>query len=156
MLVAIRRYIPEFSTVDTTSILSGLEELKDDDKYTPSSEKDLITITKRFFTWLYELGEAAEGLKPEKIRKIKAGSINVTKTAEDIITPDQVEGIFKNVSTTRNRAMIELLYESTGRAGEIATLTWGKVTFYQNYASVRLDGKTGKPGRHPYIHLILH
>lgn len=149
MLVAIRRYIPEFSKVTTSSIFSGLEALKAEGKYTPSSEKDLITITKRFFLWLSESGEAAEGLKPEKVRKIKAGSINVTKTAEDIITPEQVEALFKNVSSTRNRAMIELLYESAGRAGEIATMTWGQVTFYPNYASVRLDGKTGKTRQAP-------
>lgn len=149
MLVAIRRYIPEFSSVTTSSIFSGLEALKAEGKYTPSSEKDLITITKRFFLWLHESGEASEGLKPEKIRKIKAGSISITKTADDIITPDQVEALFKNVTSTRNRAMIELLYESAGRAGEIATLTWGQITFYQNYASVRLDGKTGKTRQAP-------
>jgi site-specific recombinase XerD len=149
LLVVIRRFIPEFSTVTTSSIFSGLEALKAEGKYTQSTEKDLISITKRFFIWLNESGEASEGLKLEKVRKIKAGSITVTKTAEDIITPDQVEAICKNVSTTRNRAMVELLYESAGRAGEIATLTWGQITFYQNYASMRLDGKTGKTRQAP-------
>ena len=143
-LVGIRRYIPEYSKADTLSVFSGLEQLKADGKYSKSTLKDLITICKRFLLWLDESGEASEKLKPEKLRKIKAGTITVTKTADDILSPDQVEALFKAVSNTRNRAMVELLYESAGRAGEIATMAWGQIEFRQNYASVRLDGKTGK------------
>lgn len=143
-IIGWKKYIPEFSSADTSAIYAGLETLKSDNNYTDSTKKDYITILKRFLLWLYDAGETSPGLKPEKIRKINAGSIKVTKTADDILTPEQIDAIFKQVSNTRNRAMIELLYESAGRAGEIATMTWGQVTFYPNYASVRLDGKTGK------------
>jgi len=143
-LIGMRRYIPEFSSATTSDVFTGLENLKAEERYTDSTKKDFITILKRFLLWLEESGEASPGLKIEKIRKIKAGSISVTKTADDILTPGQIDSMFRAVTNTRNRAMLELLYESGGRAGEIATLTWGQITFYSNYASVRLDSKTRK------------
>lgn len=143
-LIGWKKYLPEFSQVDTVILYSGLEALKSDNNYTDSTKKDYITILKRFLLWLNESGDTSPGLKMEKLRKVNAGSIQVTKTADDILEPDQIDLLFKHVSSTRNRAMLELLYESGGRAGEIATMRWGQITFYQNYASVRLDGKTGK------------
>jgi site-specific recombinase XerD len=148
-LVGLRKWIPEFSSVDTSTLFSGIERLKAESGYTEITQGDVIKLAKRFFIWLNESGEAHEGLKPEKLRKIKAKTLAVTKTAEDIISPAEMEKLFRYVSTTRNRAMVELLYESAGRAGEIATMTWGQVIFYQNYASVRLDGKTGKTRQAP-------
>ena len=148
-LVGIRKWLPEFSQVDTSAVFSGIERLKAESGYTEITQGDMIKLCKRFLLWLYDSGEAAPGLKPEKLRKIKAKTVSATKTAEDILTPDQVEALFKQVSNTRNRAMLELLYESAGRAGEIATLVWGQITFYQNYAAVRLDGKTGKTRQAP-------
>ena len=143
-IIGWKKYLPEFSQVDTVILYSGLEALKSDNNYTDSTKKDYITVLKRFLLWLDESGDTSPGLKIEKLRKVNAGSIKVTKTAEDILSPEQIEALFKAVSSTRNRAMLEILYESAGRAGEIATMTWGQITFYQNYASVRLDGKTGK------------
>jgi len=143
-LVGMRRYFPEYQTVETSEAFNGIEQLKAEDGYTDVTKADMIKLCKRFLLWLHESGEAADGLNPEKIRKIKARQPTVTKTAEDILSIEQIENLFKNVSTTKNRAMVELLYESAGRAGEIATLKWGQVTFYENHASVRLDGKTGK------------
>lgn len=143
-LVGLRKYLPEFSTINTSILFNGIERLKTEARYTEITQSDMIKLAKRFLLWLSESGEVAEGLKPEKLRKIKAKTVTATKTAEDILSPDQIEALFKNVTTTRNRAMIELLYESAGRAGEIATMTWGQVTFHQNYASVQVDGKTGK------------
>lgn len=148
-LVGLRKYLPEFSSVDTSAVFSGIERLKAESGYTDITQGDMIKLAKRFLIWLYESGEASEALKPEKLRKIQAKTVSATKTAEDILSPEQIDALFKNVSSTRNRAMIELLYESAGRAGEIATLTWGQITFYQNYASVRLDGKTGKTRQAP-------
>nr|WP_319539432.1 tyrosine-type recombinase/integrase [uncultured Methanospirillum sp.] len=156
-LVGLRKYIPEFSSVDTSSVFSGIERLKAEGNYTVTTQGDLIKLCKRFLLWLQESGESSDGLKIEKLKKIKAKTVASTKTADDILSPDQIEALFSCVTTTKNRAMIELLYESAGRAGEIATLTWGQVTFYQNYASVRLDGKTGKTRQAPLYtsHIVL-
>ena len=143
-LVGLRKYLPEYSKADTSAVFSGLEKLKAESGYTEITQSDVIKLCKRFLLWLHESGEASEGLKPEKLMKIKAKTMTVTKTAEDILSPEQMEDMFRSVSNTRNRAMIELLYESLGRAGEIATIKWGQIEFRQTYASVRLDGKTGK------------
>lgn len=143
-LIGLRKYLPEFSQVDTPAVFTGIERLKAESGYTEITQGDVIKLCKRFLLWLNESGEGSPGLNPEKLRKIRAKTVSATKTAEDILTPDQVDGLFRQVSNTRNRAMLELLYESAGRAGEVATMVWGQVTFYQNYASVRLDGKTGK------------
>lgn len=98
-----------------------------------------------------------QGTETWKTSKNKGKNPNGNKTAEDIISPKEMEKLFKYVPTTRNRAMIELLYESAGWAGEIATMTWGQVTFYPNYASIRLDGKTGKTRQAPLYstHVVL-
>lgn len=156
-LIGLRKYLPEFSQVDTSTVFTGIERLKAESGFTEITQGDVIKLCKRFLLWLHESGEGSPGLNPEKLRKIRAKTVSATKTAEDILSPDQVDELFRQVSSTRNRAMLELLYESAGRAGEVATMTWGQVTFYQNYASVRLDGKTGKTRTVPLYssHIIL-
>ncbi len=143
-LVVLREYLPEYITVDNISVISGIERIKTESGYTAITQADYIKLAKRFLLWMAESGYASPSLNTEKLRKIKASIEMVTKTADDILSPQEVESLFKSVTNTRDRAFLEILYESAARAGEIATITWGQVTFYQNYASITVSGKTGK------------
>ena len=67
-IIGWKKYLPEFSQVDTVILYSGLEALKSDNNYTDSTKKDYITVLKRFLLWLDESGDTSPGLKIEKFK----------------------------------------------------------------------------------------
>ena len=156
-LVGMRKWVPEFSSISTGVLFSCIEEFKASSKYKENTKAVLIKTLKRFLFWLHESGQASPNLNIDKLNKIKSKLALITKTHEDILTPAEVDAIFKAATTTRNRAILELLYESAGRIGEIATMRWEQVKFYSTYASVQISGKTGKPRSVPLYtsHIML-
>ena len=143
-LIGMRKWLPPFVEITTSVLFAGIEDYKNNSGYKDNTQGDMIKILKRFLIWLVESEEANPGLNIAKIGKIKAKTVTKTKTAEDVLTKTEVDAIFKAASSTRNRAILELLYESAGRIGEICTLQWSQITFYNTHASVHLSGKTGK------------
>ena len=143
-LIGMRKWFPPFVEITTPVLFAGIEDFKNNSGYKANTQGDMIKILKRFLTWLGESGEANPELNIAKLGKIKAKTVSKTKTVEDVLTKAEVDAIFKSASSTRNRAIIELLYESAGRIGEICTLRWSQVVFHKTHASVHLSGKTGK------------
>jgi integrase/recombinase XerD len=61
----------------------------------------------------------------------------------EILSPEEVRGLLAACESLRNRALIHVLYESGGRAGEILNLRVGDVEFDRLGATVVVRGKTG-------------
>ncbi len=69
----------------------------------------------------------------------------MTKLPGDLLTPDEINEMLKKCTSTRDRALISVLYESGCRVGELGRLTW-KDAVFDEYG-VRLyihDKKTNK------------
>ena len=88
--------------------------------------------------------EPAYGEK--KILQIKRPeAVIMTKTVSDLLTEPEIRQILTACKTSRDRALISVLYEGGLRIGEIGQLIWEKITFDEHGLVINLDFKTGKP-----------
>lgn len=67
-----------------------------------------------------------------------------TVTVEDLYTKDELSAIFKACNSIRDRAMLEVLYESAVRASELLSMTKENIQFNDNNTAIIIvKGKTG-------------
>jgi len=146
-----RRFLPEYRTMTMTDLYGGITRLSNgegnDGNLTLSKNYvyDHVTIGKSFWFWLIDEGHN-KNLNDKKIRAIKRPSrLVMTKKAGDLLTEQDVRQILVACKTSRDKALIGLLYEAGMRIGEIGSLKWDQVKFDEYGLSVNVDFKTGKP-----------
>lgn len=117
----------------------------------PNTIHDYMAFMKRFFLWLID--EKHTDLPRSKVEKIKPIKPDkVTKTAEDLLTEQQVQDMINTCTTSRDRAIIATLYEGAFRIGEIGMMEWQDIDFSdKHFLTVRTDFKTGNE-RHIPLH----
>jgi site-specific recombinase XerD len=151
ILVSWRRFIPEYKTLTMDQVYGGLNQLSTGN--TKEKQLDLsknyiydhITILKPFLIWLIDEKHNTE-LNEKKVSQIKRPqAVIMTKTVSDLLTEPEIRQILTACKTSRDRALISVLYEGGLRIGEIGQLIWEKVTFDEHGLIINLDFKTGKP-----------
>ena len=147
-LVKFKDYIQDYSTCTTQDIFISIEHYRTMSGHSPANQNMTLGIYKRFLLWLCE-SEYNTTLNPTKISKLSLKKPAPLKTAEDILTPQELEALYDATKTPRDRALLEVLYESMGRIGEVAMLKWGSLTFHDNYITVALESKTDYPRKVP-------
>jgi site-specific recombinase XerD len=147
-LLNFKEYIQDYRTCNTEDIFISIEQYRSSSDHAESYQKVLLSIYKRFLLWLYE-SEYNTTLNPTKLLKISVKTKPVLKTADDILTPTELQLLFEATKSLRDRALLEVLYESMGRIGEVATLKWRQITFHNTHATITLDSKTGIPRKVP-------
>lgn len=152
-----RRFIPKpFRDHTITDIHEGISDLltkKSPDGKTLSQNTlyDTVSIFKPFYSWMIDEGYTS--IPEKKLRAIKRPPIDkMTKTADDLLSPDEIGAIISACTNSRDRALIHVLYEGGFRIGEIGHLRWGDIKFDDGGAVVNVDFKTGKPR---YIRLVM-
>lgn len=63
---------------------------------------------------------------------------------DKVVTPDEYEALMGATDHPRLRALLATLYESAARPGEVLGLRVRDVTFKEQYAQIRVSGKTGE------------
>jgi site-specific recombinase XerD len=76
-----------------------------------------------------------------------------TKSADKLLAPDEIEALLCACQTSRDRALIALLYESGCRIGELARLTWSRVRFDTYGVIVTVDDTKCHTQR--YVRLVM-
>lgn len=151
-----RQFIGPFAENTAADLLDGINALRGATSqrgtpYKQNTVRDYITILKQFYKWLIENGYS--DIPFEKIRKIKIPTKDrMTKTAADLLAPEEVERIVGACHSVRDRALVTTLYEGGFRAGEIGTLTWGSLVFDEHGVVVNVNFKTNRPR---YIRLVM-
>ena len=79
---------------------------------------------KRFIKWKYK---NTDMLEPLRIQKSLVDRSKVNKST--LLTPSELQAIFKACDNFRDQAIVTLLEESAGRPEEIRNLTWDKISF---------------------------
>lgn len=136
-------------------VYRGIEYLKmhDSRRGLPHSKNfisDTVAIIKPFYLWMIENGYSV--MKEKDIQKIKRPRRDLmTKTAADILTEDEIKRMVTACQSSRDRAILMMLYDGGFRIGELGTLTWGQVKFDDYGCVVNTDEKTGKPR---YVRLL--
>jgi integrase len=85
---------------------------------------------------------------PEKVRFISLTKKKATRVGrEDLFTEEELKRLFRNFSSTRDRAFTMVLYESAGRPGEILNLSIADFTSNEKGDFVYLEGLKQTPDR---------
>jgi integrase len=75
----------------------------------------------------------------------------MTKTASQMITPEEIQRLYKASYRSYDRAMITFIYEGGLRIGEAAAMKWNDLTFNKNGIVVNVNFKTNIPRYVPII-----
>lgn len=152
-----RKFIPKpFRDHTIADLYEGTEQLisrklPDGTDISKNTVSDTVAIFKPFYAWMIEEGYSS--IPEKKLKAIKRPPIDrMTKTADDILSPTEVEAILNACTSSRDRALLHMLYEGGFRVGEIGQLRWRDIKFDENGAVINVDFKTGKPR---YIRLVM-
>jgi site-specific recombinase XerD len=153
-----RQFIGPFRQNNMGDLYDGIDRLKQAKKpdgqprYTQNTQGDYVKALKRFYLWLIDEEYASPLIKRLKVQNIQAPSPNtMTKTAEMMLTPDEVGRIIGAAHSLRDKALIALLYEGGLRIGEIGDLKWEAVKFSDWNVAVNVNAKTEKPRFIPVV-----
>jgi len=92
-------------------------------------------------------------LPEKKVKAIKTPRKDtITKTASQLLTPEEVKVLIKASRSSRDRAMIMTLYEGGFRPGEVCQLKWRDMKSDPNGIAVNVNFKTGITR---YIRLVM-
>ena len=154
-LVTWRGFIGPFQANTISDLYLGVEKLREARQdngapYKQNTRRDFLLILKRFYRWLTANGFSF--VSPDKINQIKApASDRMTKTAQMMLTEEEIRAMIEVCQSSRDRAIISTLYEGGFRCEEIGRLTWAQIKFDEYGAIINVDEKTGRPR---YIRLV--
>jgi len=156
-IVGLRRFLPPFAGATAGDLYTAVNQIRaatgDDGAplFKQNTISDMIRFLRRFYLWMIENGYSA--IPEAKVKKIKPPAYQrMTKTAEEILTEDEIRAMLEAARTPKDRALLAILYESGCRIGELGTLTWGQVKFTNWNVTLNVNGKTKKPR---YIPLVI-
>ncbi len=108
-------------------------------KYSEWSKKDFKVAIKCFYKWL---GGGED--YPASVKWIKASVRNAKhKLPEELLTEEEVKALSEQAEHPRDKAFVQMLYESGCRIAELLTLRIRNVSFDDYGAILRVSGKTG-------------
>ena len=158
-LLSWRKFVPPFRQNAITDIYKGIDALKNgtqkgsgnsSEHYSKNFVYDTVTIIKPFYIWMIEA--AYSPLKEKDILALKRPKRDLmTKTVADILTEEEIKKMVQACESTRDRAILMMLYDGGFRIGELGKLTWGQILFDTYGAVINVDEKTGKPR---YVRLL--
>ena len=155
-LVGWRRFIGQFDKNDMAAIYAGIAALKNGwsirgRPFKQNTISDHILIIKQFYLWL--IANEFVSIPEKKIRSLKVPTHDtMTKVAADLLTTDEITEIIKTCTTSRDRAIVMMLYEGGFRIGEIGSMKWGDLRFDDHGIVVNVNFKTRRPR---YIRLVM-
>jgi len=153
-LVSLRQFIGPYAENSIYDLYRGIEALRnhrvDGHPYRQNTMRDFLNFLKRFYLWLIE--NDLSRVPRDKVKQIKVPRTDkMTKTAEQLLTEDHVLAMIGVCQSSRDRAIVSLLYEGGFRVKEVGELTWEQVLFDNYGVVVNVDVKTEKPR---YVRLI--
>lgn len=134
-----RNFGKPFAKVTKKDLLElvGKVETSDLKAWTKADRKILI---KRFFKWFKGNDEDY----PDEVRWIKCHvKERLVKLPEELISEDEIKRMADAATKPRDKAMIQVLYESGCRIMELLTIQLKNVEFDDFGAIIRVTGKTG-------------
>ena len=157
ILVHWREFIGEYRKNTIGDLHAGINQIQlardvqGKHRYAKNTLCDYIGFLKRFYLWLIDNKYSI--IEERKINKIQVPTAPLmTKTAEMLVSKEEVLNMISACRNSRDRAFISVLYEGGFRVGELGTLRWNQVKFNNWNVAINVDNKTGKPR---YIPLVM-
>lgn len=127
-----------FSKVSKEDIAGFIQEIESSN-YSDWTKRDYKITLKKFFKWL-KGGEEY----PEEVKWIRARVKNRHLLPEELLTEEEVERIAEAAYHPRDKALIQVMYDSGCRIGELLSLRIKHVQFDGYGAVLMVNGKTGQ------------
>jgi len=121
---------------DIRRIVSALDQ---DERYSPWSKRDFKVSLRKFYTWIRK----AKEYPPEVAWLNVYAKIRHARSAEEMLTEEEVRKLIESASSTQMKAFFAALYESGCRIGELIYLKLNQVKFDDYGAQLFVTGKTG-------------
>jgi integrase len=129
-------------------------------RYSNGSMFALRAFVKRFYKWLHGLSK--NDAAPPEVRwiELKRKENENYYDPRNVITPQEVAVLAQTATNVRDKSLVETLFESECRIGELLNLKIKDIEFDTYGATLHVDGKTGKrrvrivsaaPALHDYI-----
>ncbi len=128
-----RYFSKPYTSLTEDDIISWLEVLHSSN-YKPWTIYTIMTQMRFFLRWLGK-EELTELIKPKTPKN--------ERLPEEILTPQDILKLAKAATTARDRALVEVLYESGVRIGELLNIRLKHIVFDYYGARIRVAGKTG-------------
>lgn len=129
----------EYKDADENDIRRIVSALDRDERYSPWSKRDFKVSLRRFYTWLRKSKEY-----PPEVAWLKVyARIRHARSAEEMLTEEEVRKLIESASTVQMKAFFAALYESGCRIGELIYLKLNQVKFDEYGAQLFVTGKTG-------------
>jgi integrase/recombinase XerD len=140
-----RQYLKKpFRVATQKDLESAMGGIRQTSELKQNTKSDYIRFLKRFYLWLAENEYTA--IREKEIRKFKVPRLDATtKTAEGMLTDEEVKSIIEHCKNSRDRLIVMLMYEGGFRISEIATLKWGQIKIEDWGLIVNVSGKTEVP-----------
>jgi len=107
--------------------------------YADATKYEYKMTLKKLYRWL------KDSERPEETAWLKLRRKNSEKRLpHELLSPEDVERLIEQTRSTRDRALVSLLYETGCRVGEFLTLRIRNVEFDEFGARLHLSGKTGE------------
>ncbi len=113
ILIGSRRFLKQpFNKATFENIQDAVTQIKESEEYTKNTKSDYIRLLKRFCLWMVDHGHSV--LSEKDLRKIQSPGIDpLTKTAEMMLTRQEVEDLIRQCRTSRDRAFF-MMHRKTG------------------------------------------
>ncbi len=129
----------KFGEADEGDIRTIVTIFDKNEKYSPWTKRDFKIALRKFYTWL----RGTKTYPPEVAWLRVHVKIRNTKTAENMLTEEEVKKLIDHAPGAQEKAFIATLYESGCRIGELIYLKTNQVKFDDFGAQLFVTGKTG-------------
>jgi len=103
------------------------------------SKHDYKVGLRQLFKWL----RGGNVKHPPEVSWIKVHVKNKHKLPEELLTEDEIKGMIQKCEDPRDRAFVQVLFETGCRIGEVLTIQLKNIVFDDYGALVSVTGKTG-------------
>jgi len=131
LLKRLDKKIVEISTNDLRFYLSEYQEKKKSSQVTIDNIRRIFSS---FFSWL----EDEDYILKSPVRRINR--IRTAKTVKEILTDEDIEILRDNCKETRDLSLLELLYSTGMRVGELVQINREHINFHERSCIVRGKG----------------
>lgn len=134
-----RRLKKEFEKATVDDIKTVVAEVNNSD-YADWTKSDLRIALKRFYRWVRGL---EKGEDPPETRWIRAGNSTNRILPEELLTEEDLQKMGAAAENSRDRALVQLAFETGGRIAEDLNLRRKHVQFDKYGAILIFSGKKG-------------
>jgi site-specific recombinase XerD len=126
----------------TKEILSAFKEIRESQKFKPNYKRQLVHVGKTFCVWASKTNKKIDVAEIESI-KLPEHQWK-TKKPDDMLTVEEIITVIQAARTSRDKALIAMLYDGSNRPIELLRLVWRDIIADEHGYYFITDAKTRK------------